>query len=501
LDRPLTNTEIAHGLARAKDLLKRRGPVLLPEFDKYAATLSGELGAELAQMSPAARAEREQALTALGKLCEETIDLSFPALAIGQEAPAYDERCPFRGLYPFRADDREFFFGREGLIARLEGKLAEHNFLAVLGPSGSGKSSLVLAGLIPTLQAKESHLQMAYLTPGSDPLDFLEVSLQVNPQCSLLVVDQFEELFTLCTDDTKRRAFLDRLLKLPEKMRVILTMRADFWGECAPYHDLKELMQAHQELIAPMDTTELRRAMEKQAAKVNLRFEAGLSNTILDEVQGEPGAMPLLQHALLELWKRRHGRWLRDDEYLAIGGVKKAIAETAEAVYRDLSAHDQERVRDIFVRLTRLDEEPVRAEDRRDSRQRVRLGELTPAGSDPAPTKALVKRLADVRLLVTTRNVATGHEEVEVAHEALIRYWPRLRIWLNEDLTDLRALASVRSAAQEWQQDRGDESRLIHHGTRLSDAERLLAHPRLGLNQEEAEYLRACRERQERQAR
>src|SRR5262249_3226577 len=147
------------------------------------------------------------------------------------------------------------------------------------GPSGSGKSSLVLAGLIPALQAKESRLQVAYMTPGSHPLDFLEVSLQVNPHCSLLVVDQFEELFTLCSDEAKRRAFLDRLLKLPEVMRVILTMRADFWGECAPYRSLKELMQSRQELIAPMDATELRRAMEMQAAKVGLRFEADLSNT------------------------------------------------------------------------------------------------------------------------------------------------------------------------------------------------------------------------------
>jgi hypothetical protein len=162
--------------------------------------------------------------------------------------------------------------------------LAEHNFLAVLGPSGCGKSSLVLAGLIPRLQAKESHLQM---TPGNDPLKLLEVSLQGHPQCSLLVVDQFEEIFTLCTDDAKRRPFVDRLLQLPERIRVILTMRADFWGECAPYAELKELMQAHQELIAPMDATELRRAMEMQAAKVNLRFEADLSNTILDDVQGD----------------------------------------------------------------------------------------------------------------------------------------------------------------------------------------------------------------------
>ena len=129
--------------------------------------------------------------------------------------------------------DREFFFGREILVARLGERLAEGNFLAVLGPSGSGKSSLILAGLVPALQALENNLQLAYLTPGSDPLELLEAVMQVNKQASLLIVDQFEELFTLCTEDAKRRAFLDHLLKLREQMRVVLTMRADFWGECA----------------------------------------------------------------------------------------------------------------------------------------------------------------------------------------------------------------------------------------------------------------------------
>jgi hypothetical protein len=495
LDRPLTNAEIEYGLSRAKDLLGRRAPSLLPDFDKQVQSLRTTLHAEFEELSKTERKEREQELDVVSNICDEVLDIGFNALALGKEPPAYDERCPFRGLYPFRVEDREFFFGREALVARLEERLAENNFLAVLGPSGSGKSSLVLAGLIPGLQKQEGHLQWGYLTPGSEPPYFLEASLKVNEQAALLVVDQFEELFTLCTDESQRRSFLDRLLKLPNRMRVVLTMRADFWGECAQYRELKEVMQVRQELIAPMDAAELRRAMEEQAKKVGLRFEADLSNTILDDVQGEPGAMPLLQHALRELWKRRHGRWLRAAEYRAIGGVKEAIGGTAEAVYRDLSFQDQHRVRDIFVRLTRLDE----ADERRDTRQRVRLAELTPARSDPAPTKALVKRLADQRLIVTSVG-ARGREEVEVAHEALIRYWRRLRQWLDEDRTDLRVLASVRLAAQEWQKNQADESLLTHHGSRLSEAEGLLSHLRLGLNREEAEYLRACKNRQERQA-
>jgi energy-coupling factor transporter ATP-binding protein EcfA2 len=507
-DRPLTVAEIQEGLARVRALLDQRAPVWLgarpdrprPVFEEAAALLEATLHAELKDLSEQARKDRARALDEIGNLCEEALERSFTELALGKEPPPYDERCPFRGLYPFRTADREFFFGREALVDRLLVRLAESNFLAVLGPSGSGKSSVVLAGLVPALQARENNLQPAYMTPGSDPLDFLEAVLQADGRASLLVVDQFEELFTLCADEGKRRAFLDRLLQLPETMQVVLTMRADFWGECAPYPALKGRMQAHQELIAPMDATELRRAMEMQAAKVGLRFEADLSSAILDDVEGEPGAMPLLQHALRELWKRRHGRWLRADEYRAIGGVRRAIAETAEAVYRDLPPPDQARVQDVFVRLARLDEDDAAAEARRDTRQRVRLDDLDAGGSDPTQTKALVHRLADARLIVTTVNAATGREEVEVAHEALIRYWQRLREWLDEDRADLRLWASVRLATQEWQKNRAEESLLTHHGARLIEGERLLAHARLRLTKEEVAYLGACKNRQERQA-
>jgi hypothetical protein len=331
-DRPLTVAEIKDGLTCVRKLLAERAPVWLQArpgeprsvFEQPAVRLEEALHAEFKDLSEQAQKDRKRALDEVGTLCEEAVERSFHELALGKDPPAYDGRCPFRGLYPFRAEDREFFFGREALLARLLGRLAEASFLAVLGPSGSGKSSLVLAGLVPALREQESNLQLAYMTPGSDPLDFLEAVLQANDRASLLVVDQFEELFTLCTEDGKRRAFLSRLLQLPGRMRVVLTMRADFWGECARYRELKELMQARQELIAPMDAAELRGAMEKQAAQVGLRFEADLSNTNLDDVEGEPGAMPLLQHALRELWRRRHGRWLRAEEYGAIGGVKKA---------------------------------------------------------------------------------------------------------------------------------------------------------------------------------
>jgi hypothetical protein len=417
----LSNAEIADGLGRAAPLLAERAPVLLEAaetaagnrrgFTTLAEALRGLLGADPAALSADKRQERLSLLAEIDAICTEALDLGFAALALGDEPPAYDARRPFRGLHPFRAEDREFFFGRAELIAELQQRLATHPFLPVLGPSGSGKSSLVLAGLVPKLLDAGAGgetsplLHERDMRPGEDPLARLEELLtRLADSPGVVVVDQFEEVFTLCRDEGQRVAFFDRLLALTAERPVVLTMRADFWGECAPYTTLREAMEAHQRLIAPLPVSELRAVIEQQAGKVGLRFEADLAAMILDQVQGEPGAMPLLQYALSELWQRRHGRWLLASEYRTIGGVQGAIAQTAESVYASLSEPERERMRDIFVRLTRLDEEAPPGAERRDTRRRVALEELVPAGGDLAATKALVARLATAGLVVTSRS-------------------------------------------------------------------------------------------------
>jgi len=486
LDRPLTDTEIKYGADQLRALVLERAPVLVPELDAKAGSVESSLGADARSLSAESRKEREGALQALNTISGEVLDLSFSALALGQKPPDYDARCPFRGLVAFRPDDREFFFGREALVQKLVERVKANNFLAVLGPSGSGKSSLVLAGLVPALGAP-----VAYMTPGSNPLVNLGAVLKNEDQ--LVVVDQFEELFTLCTDEEKRLSFIKMLLGLSAKQRVVLTMRADFWGECAGYKSLKEAMQANQELVAPMDAEELRSAMELQAARVGLRFEADVSQVILDDVRGEPGAMPLLQHALLLLWNRRHGRWLRSDEYRNIGGIQKAISGTADDVYNSLSGDDQQRMRDIFLRLTQVGEAQAGTEGR-DTRRRVGMKELVPANSpDEGAILILVNRLANERLVVTSKDLASDDDQVEVAHEALIRYWPRLRGWLDEDRTSLRLREGVREAALEWDASgRKDSSLLIHRGSRLEDAVLLSRQPRFALNEREQAYVDAC---------
>ncbi|MGD8807022.1 MAG: hypothetical protein PVH65_14295, partial [Chloroflexota bacterium] len=302
-------------------------------LDRNAAVLRTYQDTDKTALSAQARQEWEEALLRINDLSETVLNLNFRGLALGCEAPAYNSDCPFPGLAAFQPGDRRYFFGRDKIVDLLVRRLAEYPFLAVLGASGSGKSSVVLAGLVPALQEEQPDLQMVYLTPGNDPLANLEHALAGSPTQAIVVVDQFEELFTLCADLDVRKQFIGRLLGLVESdspLKVIITMRADFWGECAPFPKLRLAMQQHQELLAEMTMAELRSAMEQQAAAVGLKFVADLSNTILDEVEEEPGAMPLLQHLLRELWKRRHGRWLLLEEYKVVGGIRKAIAQTAE---------------------------------------------------------------------------------------------------------------------------------------------------------------------------
>jgi len=508
-DRELTDEEIEYGIDKVRKLLEERAPhasVLLQRFETQVKTLKNTQGAD----SRIALADRIQAILELDNICDQLLDLSFDALAaLGKEPPEYKAECPFPGLFSF-GDKRyhKFFFGRDELVQELQKELIKENFLAVIGASGSGKSSVVLAGLIPKLKEQEPSLQWVYLTPGKEPLKQLERRLErllkVSEQHSILVVDQFEELFTLCEDKALREAFIEKLFHFAEGRKVVITMRADFLGECTFYPELRKRIETRQKLVGPMEPAELVIAMKMQADSAGLRFEAGLSHAIFNDVQGEPGVMPLLQYALQELWKRRRGRWLCSEEYQAIGGVQQAIAKTADDFYNSLSASEQEQVRNIFLRLTRLDESALQGEKRRDTRRRVELEALVPTGSDLSTTKKLVQQLAGegVRLVVTSRNESTGKEEVEVAHEALIRYWPMLQNWLNQNRSDLQLRQTINQGAEEWlhhHHESDKDSYLIHQGGRLEDAEKLLTQPKsVRLNQEEAEYVLACVELRDR---
>jgi WD40 repeat protein len=496
LDRELTPAEIAEGLARLRDLLPERSPILLPKFEQWAAVVHDTNAIDLKELGAEVLRDRERAMAAINEMCGEVVDLSFKAFAIGMAALPYDVRCPFAGLYPFTCENREFFFGREPLIEQLYRRLEDAPFLAVLGSSGSGKSSLVLAGLLPRLCPGPDCPGTAVMTPGDDPTARLDAALAAAGAAPVvLVVDQLEELFTLCTNEMQRKTFLGRLFELWQKMKIVLTMRADFLGECAPYQQLREMMQAHQELVPPMNEEELRRAMESQAGAVKLRFEANLANQILDDVRQEPGAMPLLQHALRELWKRRHGRWLKADEYAdedKLGGVRLAISRTADALYADATPTERERMRFVFERLARIDTDTPEPEKRRDTRRRETLDGLTPDGGDPVLTRQLVTKLANAKLVVTSRAPDTNQVEVEVAHEALIRYWVRLRQWLDEARNTERLVASVRDGAAAYAQRTG-RSKFSLRGRDLAEAVKVTRAMPPRLSQSEVKFVNACR--------
>jgi WD40 repeat protein len=509
----LTDDLIARGLDIIRGALADRAPTLMAAFEGYAARLRQTPVAEVGGLPESRRRGHDQALASVGELCREVLERSFPDVARGEELPAYDARCPFRGLgtfNPFRpreaddphdnpADDQDFFTGRDAWVERLLCRLAEHPFLAVLGASGSGKSSLVLAGVLPRLGDREP----AILKPGQDPRDALSKALvEAGPDPATIVVDQFEEAFTLCKDPAARDAFFDDLLTTASIARVIITMRADFWGDCAPHEDLREAIRAHQEVIPPMTLEELRGAMVHQAEEVGLRFETGLVGTILDDidpdrtqvgrVEARAGSMPLVQHALRELWKRRHGRQLRGVEYSTLGRVQGAIAHTAEAVYSGLDQSDQDLMRHIFLRLVRLDDDPAIGDATRDTRRRVAIEDLVPANGGLEETRRLVNELADSRLLVTTPRGDDRGADVEVIHEALIGRWPRLRQWINGNRAELKLRHEIGEDARAWIAHGRDESFLNHRGPRLVAAEQLRNDTRFAFNQAEEAYLDHC---------
>ncbi|MCB0163947.1 MAG: WD40 repeat domain-containing protein [Anaerolineae bacterium] len=440
------------------------------------------------------------------------------------ESPAPGE-SPYKGLQYFDVIDADLFFGRKALTAKLVNRLKTNNFLAVVGASGSGKSSLVRAGLVETLQRGEplsdgsqppkDSQSWAYhlITPTAHPLKELAASLTRHSESVrdtsiliddltadarsldlavhrllsdkpanrlLLLVDQFEELFTLCKDEAKRQAFVDNLLTAVAEpdgpTTVVITLRADFYAHCGQYEQLRLLLAKQQEYIGPMSQTELRAAIEQPAERGDWQLEPGLVDLLLADVGREPGALPLLSHALLETWQRRRVRTMTLAGYAQAGRVQGAIAHTADRVYHELTPEQQQIARNVFLRLTEL------GEGTQDTRRRVALAELILKPELRSQVESVLKTLADARLIATSSAVATAEEtepprldenetaHAEVAHEALIREWPLLREWLNEDREALRTHRRLAESAQEWNDNARDPS-FLYHGTRLKQAE------------------------------
>ena len=516
---PLTIGEWEKGLERLGPLVGERAPALHLGFEELACRARAALEIRkrtennLGIDSEATWARDELQVNLqphLNELCEDFLEQSFDTLArdLPLRLPEYDIRCPFPGLGVFdvvkndqgEAEDfRPFFFGRTQLTKKVCALLREHRFLAVLGGSGTGKSSLVRAGVLEQLRREKPDLRAVLFPPGKDPVGRLRQEREGMPAPDILVVDQLEELFTLCTDTVARQDFLAELLPLREQCPVVITMRTDFLGEFAEHDELHSLLNAnekHLELLQPLRGDELREVVELQRKAVGLQFEPELAKRIFEDLEHEPGAMPLLQHCLRQLWRYRRGRRLSFSEYLdasRVGGVKGAISRTADEIYGKLPRAEQELCPFLFERLVRIDTETTDAEVRRDTRRREELSQLTPEGGDANLTKIVVTQLADAKLLITTLNPLTQATEVEVAHEALIRHWDQLKTWIRQAEQAARLVGRVRTSSDTYYKSQANPDYLMLRGVVLEEAETLLAARPPRLTQHEASFIRRCR--------
>jgi WD40 repeat protein/DNA-binding SARP family transcriptional activator len=378
------------------------------------------------------------------------------------EAPPVATVCPFLGLATFDAAHVEYFFGRERLVAELVARLVGSPLLAVIGPSGSGKSSAVRAGLLPALAEGvlpgSERWRQALMRPGPHPEAQLKSVLAERDERVLLVVDQFEEVFTVCRNDNERTRFLDALTELAEdrerSVQVVVAVRADFYGHCAAHERLARLVGASPVLVGPMRRDELRRAIEEPARRVGLTVEAPLTEALIVDVLDQPGGLPLLSAALLEQWREREGRVMRHAAYERTGGVRGAVGRLAEETYAKLSEPERDAARRIFLRLADAGEHEGGF-----VRRRIPLDELD-VERDTQTAGALAA-------LIDSRLVTADGETIEVAHEALLREWPRLRGWLEEDAAGRRVHQHLINAARDWQAGGRDRSEL-YRGARLA---------------------------------
>ena len=394
--------------------------------------------------------------------------------------------CPFKGLAAFEAADAPYFFGRERLVAELVARLVGAPVLGVVGPSGSGKSSAVRAGLLPALASGvlpgSQDWPQRVIRPGEHPMRQLDRAIDgIEGDRFVLAVDQFEEVFTVCRDESERVAFFAELVGAAGDDAggaVVLAVRADFYGRCAAYPALSRVLASNHVLVGPMRNDELERAIVCPAQRVGLTVEDDLVDAIVDDVEEAPGALPLLSTALLELWQHRDGRRLQLVSYERTGGVRGAVARLAEDAFGDLDESGQSLARQLLLQLVEVDDEGTV------ERHRRRLAEL---GTNE-DVKGLLEVLADRRLVTVSEGT------VELAHEALLREWPRLRGWIDDDLEGLRVERSLRSGAREWLRV-GKDDGALYRGARLAEATDWTSRNGHPLPDLERDFLRASSDR------
>ncbi|MDM8518432.1 adenylate/guanylate cyclase domain-containing protein [Anaerolineales bacterium HSG6] len=453
-------------------------------------------------------------------LLHPSLPQTFPPLKSLARIDAKRPITPYKGLAAFDEEDAPFFFGREIFTDLLLQVVERQPLSTVIGPSGSGKSSVVYAGLVPYLRKKSGQVitdfrpgsqpvhalatvlaALQHPSPSADKIDNLVAQWQADPTCIkqtveqildqqeptpqrlILIANQFEEMFTLCDDPAVRRQFLNLLFALltlkfthpVSACHVVLTLRADFMAQALSHRPFADAVQVSGVILGPMIREELERVVKLPAEQQGVQFESGLVERILNDVGQEAGNLPLLQFALTLLWERQENFTLTHAAYESIGRVEGALTHHADLIYQELSPIEQSLTHKIFIQLVTPGEG---TEDTRRMATRAELGE---------ENWMLVQQLADARLVVT--NIDPDNQEVvEVVHEALIRNWGQLHVWLNEDRVFRSWQERLRTVLVQWRTSGRDRGALLR-GALLVEAEEWFNQRQDELSQQEHEFI------------
>ena len=457
----------------------------------------------------------------------EAILVQDPHLHAAEPAPprpgtSADARNPYKGLRAFSEDDAAEFFGRDELVRDLLHVLSEQGreLLAVVGPSGSGKSSVVRGGLLPALRSgalpELEGWPIATMLPGTDPFGSVVGAVGAAPPSAasgerwlvdlldhpdtprplVLVIDQFEELFTLVADPQDRQRFLDGLTTALEVraavLRVVVTLRADLFDQPLRHPRFGRRFVAGTVAVLPLTAGQLEAAASEPAHQAGVTLERGLIAQLVGDLADQPGALPLFQYTLTELFERRNGGPLTLASYRAVGGVQGAVSRRADDLYGRLTADEQAVARQLFLRLVHPGEHTT------DSRRRVPVSEIAALDVDPVAVQTVLDRFGRARLLTFDRDLQTGAATVEMAHDALLESWGRLRSWADDSRDDLRRRTGLAAAAAEWR-TAGQQPDYLLVGARLASYERWAAITSLHLTTAEQHYLATSVARRDRE--
>lgn len=479
--------------------------------------IDAQVGEVLSRATSLVPEQRHQSAGSFAAELLEAIEYVDPDAVVTREA-----RNPYKGLRPFQAADAVDFFGRERLVERLLARLGNSGrlgrFVALVGPSGSGKSSAVRAGLIPALRRDgipgASTWYQIEMTPGLDPFASLEeamLGVAVNPPPSLLdellaergivravdriipdpdaqlliVIDQFEELYTSADPSVAEKlleAILETIRSDRGRIRFVVTLRADFYDRPLSHPEFGELLRQGTEVVTPMTAGEVEMAIAGPARAVGVEYEPAVVAEIINDVARRPGSLPLLQYALTEIFEHRRGSTITSLDYQTIGGVAGALGDRAESLFNSLDPESRPATREVFLRLVTL------GEGNEDTRRRVLLNELSSLGETSRHVDTIVQAFGRHRLLSFDRDPVSRGPTVEISHEALLSEWPRLRRWIDESRSDVRAERRLAVASGEWS-DRDQDEGYLFTGSRLARYDGWVSEAPVAITETERRFL------------